>query len=492
MNFEPTQEQLNCVTHAVETMDNILVQALAGAAKTATIVLMSKALPDVEILCLAFNKKIAVEMNDRLPSNCRSSTLNALGHRIWGDAIGKRLNINTKKMYTITSDVINALPSAAQESAWKGFKEILSTVKEAKSAGYIPEEVLETRKKNRPNPLMDSFEFYEICEFKLADWEQNLVDAILCNSIEQSFDGEMDFDDQIYMPSCFRAAFPIYSLVMVDEAQDLSALNHRFLKRLARKRLIAVGDPCQAIYGFRGAHEHSMQLMRDEFNMKKLTLTTSFRCPEAIVEHVRWRAPEMQSWDDHPALGEIDIHTHWAIDDIPDNAVVICRNNAPLYKLAITFLKNGRPPKLAASDIGKALVGLMKKLGPTNMLRDDAKTEVKRWLQGKEKRSRAKRTFRDQAECMNIFLDNTDTLGQAIHFAQSMLSYEGAVQFMTGHKAKGLEFEQVYFLDEELVKHEGQDRNLRYVICTRATRKLSYVNSEDCAEIIEANLEEAE
>ena len=67
------------------------IKALAGAAKTSTLVLIAKALPNVRMLCLAFNKKIATEMEARLPSNCTAMTLNSLGHRTWAECSGRRL-----------------------------------------------------------------------------------------------------------------------------------------------------------------------------------------------------------------------------------------------------------------------------------------------------------------------------------------------------------------------------------------------------------------
>lgn len=66
----PTPEQVAIVEAAKQTNDNLLVSALAGAAKTSTLVLIAKALQKHPILCLAFNKRIATEMQERLPGNC--------------------------------------------------------------------------------------------------------------------------------------------------------------------------------------------------------------------------------------------------------------------------------------------------------------------------------------------------------------------------------------------------------------------------------------
>jgi hypothetical protein len=48
-----------------------------------------------------------------------------------------------------------------------------------------------------------------------------LIDSVLTDSIRLAYEGQIDFDDQIYMPTLFGGTFPRFPLVMVDEAQDL-------------------------------------------------------------------------------------------------------------------------------------------------------------------------------------------------------------------------------------------------------------------------------
>ena len=70
----------------------------------------------------------------------------------------------------------------------------------------------------------------------------------MTESVNRALQAAIDFDDQIYMPTIFPCTFDRYPLVMVDEAQDLSLLNHAMLRKITkRSRLVAVGDPCQAI-----------------------------------------------------------------------------------------------------------------------------------------------------------------------------------------------------------------------------------------------------
>jgi len=73
-DFTPTPEQEEIVAAAVETTHNLAVIARAGAAKTTTLILMAEALSKTDILSLAFNKKIAEEMAEKLPPNCEAKT----------------------------------------------------------------------------------------------------------------------------------------------------------------------------------------------------------------------------------------------------------------------------------------------------------------------------------------------------------------------------------------------------------------------------------
>ena len=52
-----TEEQEVIINAALNTRDNLMLNALAGAAKTSTLQFLAKYLPIQPILCLAFNKE---------------------------------------------------------------------------------------------------------------------------------------------------------------------------------------------------------------------------------------------------------------------------------------------------------------------------------------------------------------------------------------------------------------------------------------------------
>lgn len=481
MKLTLSDEQLACREAAVNTEDNLLISALAGAAKSTTLVVIMEALPKVSGLVLAFNKRIATEMQTKCPDNFTAQTLNSLGHRAWADTCGRRLRVNARKNFQILADYIDGLGSEKEKKrAWESSSFVLRAAGQAKSAGHIPNSIFDTHKCQR---IIDDDELFAALEEIPTLLEEQMLLHVLTCSIQLALGGEIDFDDQILMPTCFRASFPRYQLVMVDEAQDLSELNHMMLQKLVRKRIIAVGDQCQAIYGFRGAHSDGMSEMKSRFDMVELKLSCSFRCPKAVVQHVQWRAPHMTWWEGNPTQGEVARLSEWSINDIPDNGAVICRNNAPLFRFALLTFRQGRLPNLWGNDIGKGLLAVMKKLGPLNMTRPAALEQLAAWYEGQDKKARNKATLRDRMECVKLFLEETENLGDAIDRANRILNAEGKVNFLTAHKAKGHEFRHVFILDEELISDKGQDPNVRYVAATRAMETLTYINTGDNLEL---------
>jgi len=476
MTWTPTDEQLAVVTAATSSPDNLLVSALAGAAKTSTLILLAEALPDVEILALAFNVKIKKEMEQRLPSNCTAKTLNGLGHSTWQNAIGRRPAIDKDKGYKIFDGLMQQLPAATRRRVHEGagMGELMRLVAFGKQCGFIPTGHFEKGKR-----LLSTEEFFAHIDAKLDDVEVELIIEATLESLRQGMKGQLDFDDQILLPTLFHGAFPRYPLVLVDEAQDLSALNHATLRKLVgTRRLIAVGDSRQAIYGFRGAHEDSMAKLAQDFSMRELTLSVSFRCPEVIVDHVRWRAPHMKAF---ASGGEVRTLPSWNADTLPDSSFVLCRNNAPLFRAALRLLRDGRHVELSNGDVAKSLLRVMQKFGDKSISQQEVLAAIASWTE-KEKakvKERAWGTIHDKAECMKLFAEHGDTLGDALAYINHLINSSGTVKLLTVHKAKGLEADDVFILDPDLIGDEGQEPNLRYVAQTRAKRTLTYINSED-------------
>lgn len=476
MTFELTAQQKEVIRFGVEETANLLVSAAAGAAKTSTIVEMTKHLkPRGPAFFLAFNKKIADELKEKLAgTSFEAKTLNSLGAGIWRQKLGKKLFLSTSKTYNLAKDFMEEHPDLADEIG-ENLSFILRSIAGLKGAGYVPDNY-----PTKNTRLMDDDSAWSSLDEEPTPNEWFAIRTIYTECLNKAFTGYIDFADQLLMPTVFHAPFPLCKLVVVDETQDLSALNHQMLQKLVGKRgrVIAVGDQAQAIYGFRGAHSEGMDAMRQFFDMETRELSCSFRCPKSIVEHVQWRFPTMTHWADNPTVGTIERQAIWNLTDIPPNSAIICRNNAPLFSLAIKFFKAGIYANFWGNDIGAGLDKILSSFGPQNMNQLDTIEALEQWYVKENRKARNPNVVNDKKDCLKYLIHSSDTLGSAREMLKKMLNARGTIQLMTGHKSKGHEFKEVYFLNEELLSDRDQDPNLRYVICTRSQDKLTYIHTD--------------
>lgn len=476
-NINLTAEQLAIIENS-HNGRNMLVEARAGAAKTTTIIKIAENHPKAHGLALAFNAAIKDELKTRLPANFTAQTLNGCGFQAWQRYIGRKCEVDKDKCYRLFKAAIEARPANEITLLWDNYSELRQCYSSAKTCAYLPGPLPSAYK-----PLTDAETFYEtVLSVNLSPVEREVLEEVLAASWKETVRGIIDFDDMLLGPAVAAVTFPAYSLLLVDEAQDLSMINHVLLRKIAPQQLIAVGDPCQAIYGFRGADHTSMTTLGRLFAAETLYLTTSFRCSKAVCENARWRAPDMNS-PEWARPGEVRSLSTWSLSDIPDGAAVLCRNNAPLFRLAIKLLKAGRLPELKGRDVVKSVIVKMKKLGKPKLSRDKALEALDAWEVAEKRRQRDHKQVRDLVECIRIFLLNTDTLGAACDFATALSKQAGRISLLTGHGSKGLEFESVFFLDSDLIDIKaGQDANIRYVIETRAKNSLTYIDTEGLEE----------
>ncbi len=104
-----------------------------------------------------------------------------------------------------------------------------------------------------------------------------------------------DLDDLLYLPLHLLTKHPEladryckrFSWLLVDEYQDVNPVQYAFIRRLAptaAANLFAIGDPNQAIYGFRGADIRYIRRFTSDYPQAALyRLKQSYRCPEAVI-----------------------------------------------------------------------------------------------------------------------------------------------------------------------------------------------------------------
>lgn len=529
-SFPPTPEQAEIIGAAASSTRSLMVSALAGCAKTTTLVMLSEHLPVKSVLALAFNKKIADELEKVLPPHFQVRTMNGLGHRAFSDAIGRRPILESNKL----SKLITAWAKSSGGVSDDEWQNVRNLVAKARSSGLVPAKYPDARKALLPD---DSWGWDSVADATGIDLTRDLVEAareVLSQSIDMALQGTIDYDDQIFMSVLFRGLYPKFNTVLVDEAQDLSPLNHLQLKKLRPERLIVVGDPKQAIYAFRGADSSSMASIRGlREEWIDLNLSTTFRCPKAVVKrqlrhaplfNAAESAPEGQVWDwrsekEWTLINHIEnVHQkdgQLHLDGIPDtkrvwidigatpSLAILCRNNAPLISMAFKLIAKRIGVNVLGRDFGKALSALLKKVcgeNPSMPVEEVARRIVEwkekevRLARANDKEERVPR-IQDQAESILAVCNSGEvtTLSEIKLWLTELFEEKtGQVTLSTGHKAKGLEWHTVIHLDPwrvpskwaRLAADDGnnvpmeQELNLKYVIETRAKHTLVLANLE--------------
>jgi len=525
LTLSPTPEQEAIYTTAATTDDNMIVTAYAGTGKTTTLEGVAKVLPPrLPMLALAFNTSIKAELENRFPKSATVKTLNGLGHSAWIKAIDRRLEIVDYKL----SKIIKQL---AKEEGWQLLPEDQDTIRDlvtaAMHAGLVPSHY------PHRSLVVDCDETWEaIADRKLLSTTEALrTFSRLCliESIKQGFAGLISFDDQVYLSAMLGGQFPRHSLVMVDEAQDLSPLNHIQVRRAAAGRLIICGDPLQAIYAFRGADTDSMGKLRDvrkEWVERPLTLT--FRCPKVVVARQATHAPGFRAYEANPQgvflagppmrEGHTLSHSpewNWSgiaslTASLPEGLAqsrspiaILCRNNAPLLTIAFRLIRERVGVTMLGRDIGIGLIALSKKLLPLDgEPTDNCRSRVREWLATEKSKALAEGKdekvsgIEDRGQCLLAVLgaDGIRDAGDMRNAIQALFACKvSKVTLASVHKSKGLEWPIVVHLDPWRIPSKQakkaadlghpaqlqQEMNLKYVLETRCQHTLVQANMDE-------------
>jgi DNA helicase II / ATP-dependent DNA helicase PcrA len=466
---KPTDEQIDICNFIRSEKDNLQVNALAGGGKTSTVEMMMEN-TSIPTLYLAFNKSVVEEARERLPSGIEIRTFNSMGHQCWRKCNGKA-DVNLKKTSELLKERLRVLKGSDKTEASDAYWDISGAIHMAKHLGYVPEGKFPTAGR-----LCTQADLCKRIENRLSPLCIEIVDDVLIASIKAACAGAIDLDDQVYMPAVFGGSYPRFPLVYVDESQDLSPVNLALLNKLGRDRVCSVGDRWQAIYAFRGAETDGMSKIKSKFSMHEMPLSFSFRCPEAIVRAVHWHVPHMRWVKSGGIYEELQV-LHPA--DIPEGSAIVCRNNAPLFRAAFALLSKQRSVQVAGSDIGPKIIRLLGKVGTSGDSSEDLMFKIDSWRDHQLQTTNSPQTVHDQAECMKVFASWGNTFDQAVGYAKHIFTQQGTIQLITGHRAKGQEWDTVYHLDKHLLSKDEQDLNLKYVITTRAKQELFEISSKE-------------
>jgi len=498
-----TPEQLAFFDALDSTNDSIALIAVAGSGKTTTLVEGVRHLRG-STLAVAFNVRIKQTLEEQVGEIAVCRTLNGLGHRALMQFFNRKIKIDSNKMGKI---VQNLLKMKENERFWKSFSSIRSLASCAKHHGLVP-----ANTPGSPQGLIPDVpeSWQELADHYDIDIEEPGVARLACHALRlsntASWGGTCDFDDQIYIPVCWGAPFDKFKNVLVDEAQDLSHIQHVMLRRTLSKtgRLIAVGDPSQAIYGFRAAADDSMERLIETFHMRTLGLSVSFRCAKAIVYKAQEIVPRIQPSPSAPDgfVTHLSAYDETAFGN--DSCCVVCRNNGPTITLAYRLIASGKGVAVLGRNIGAGLKALINKLTRKDLTipLPTFCTNMENWAAHEVDVATAKEQWSkianitDKTESLAAIINGSgvETLPELIKEIDSLFAKKVAkIILSTVHKAKGMEWDHVFFLDYHLIPSRWaveaaatsedaewmlcEEDHLKYVGTTRARLTLTYITT---------------
>lgn len=494
---------------------NIFVEAVAGSGKTFSLVEGAKRIRAGRVLFLAFNRHIKQSLESKLfNANHKVSTIHGMGFGSLAGycrTVGKQIKVDDDKIYNIYKSISATNNSFILRIA-PGI--VMKLANLAKQNGIIPDVVDNTW--GMPDDIQswerlvdesDVCDRVDIISSKFNINRKNIIEdlvkqvkEILCRDIADL--DMIDYGDMLYLPLVMGLSFPKYAWIFNDEAQDYSRIDMEIIDRCRslNTKIMACGDPRQALYQFRGAHADAVNVFSKRFGCENMRLPICYRCPTEVVTVAQRHHDFIKPWVS-AIKGEVVFDGGvFDVKSIEPDSMVICRYNAPLLEVASGFIAIKKPFSFIGRDIVSSMLTLIEYLSDSNdtMVCSVFSDLLKEWFDKKiaflvkYERLSEMATVQDRYRCLlsmiaMIHKENGRTIKDLRRFIEAVFGNENGngVRLSSVHRAKGLECPVVYFLDYdkqvEAAEEEGightSESNILYVGVTRAQRKLVMVQT---------------
>ncbi len=300
------------------------VIAYAGTGKTSTLVAWAEAHPRLRILYLAFNKSVQKEAERRFPSHVTARTSHAVAYRVTGRHYQHKL-VPSLRPYHVAQEL--GLDWVPHRERIFYAKLLIDTVQAffASTAEAIDEELVVSRMPVGAGVLrrMDP---EDVVRDTQTLWAR--MQDVNDRSIGMLHDGYL----KLFVQQAPRLG---YDAILFDEAQDANPVTLQLVQQQLSAQEVFVGDPWQAIYGFRGAINAMDALSHADATYR---LTGSFRFGPTIADVatqiLQWRdesIPPLHGFASDP--GRLLSH-----GPTPAPVTIITRTNAQLFEEAVQVL----------------------------------------------------------------------------------------------------------------------------------------------------------
>lgn len=496
--MELTQEQIDIISTVTDdTVDKVVINALAGSGKTTSLIELTKKIFEVDkharVLYVVFNNNMAEEADYKFRENnlqveCRTAHGFALSQLKKKQHVNVIENINYSDYEQVKPvEYCNFVKVIKLLDIYCGsFLNMSDFIEALKKENYLETHVKEKFTTTEVNTFQKLY-YYLIEQYKYTH-----------NMYLKEFALNMD---DIYD----------YDYLLFDEAQDADPYMLLIAEKLLCKKKYFVGDIHQQIYGWRGA----INAMNKIENAKHFTLSNSFRFGNEISSY----ANEILSYK--PSFkGRVNgVGSHEMVDN---KETVLFRTNAAMIDYAYKKLKDNDNIKIEFQGMANSrssddfveiyhdflsLVRVLLEEGKNSKLIEDfnknfrfSKVSAKiKKIQDTATKERitVKRYLQDQADysCnfdndiaryFTFFKENEYKIVDVLlrlRNSGDVENPEKEYNLITCHRSKGLEWDNVTIAGDEWSVDTLEEQNLLYVAVTRAKCNLN-VESKEVREFI--------
>jgi DNA helicase II / ATP-dependent DNA helicase PcrA len=469
--------------------NNVILEARAGTGKSTSCRegmwrLIEGSPRKRRIRYCAFGRAIADEFRPKCPPGVEVDTTHGFAWKVLQKATGIR-EVTKDKNYQILDQL-----GGQSLAKWKR-RAIDKLVGLAKNSGFHPSDA-STDRISFLDSLIDQ---YDIETYRDRDMIVDLADDVLGISHGA---GMADFDDMLWMTWLNGLDFPSVDYLFIDECQDLNPVQRMLIPRMNPDgRTVAVGDPFQAIFAFRGADSDSMPHLKADLRAKVLPLTVTFRCPGSHVDLARELVPDFEAAPEAPE-GTLRYTGPDVIEDANPGDLVICRMNAPVISACLRMIARRRSAFVRGRAIGDQLGSVVRRLEGDTIAKfcvslDRWKNQRIAALSARDGIEDKIEAISDQAACLDTIASTCGSPAEIPAVISALFEDSTAkdrVTFSSIHRAKGSEARSVYLIQIPYnVQHDryrrerplpnwqiDARRNLSYVGLTRSLDSLYIVN----------------
>jgi len=444
-----SEEQLNCIKLAA-TGEDLLIEALSGAAKSTTLREIAKSQPSKKFLYIAYNKSVATEATASFPRNTTCKTIHSIAYGAVGYKYTKRLSTSPNSF----------LVSKAIATDVKTARIAIDTVN-----NYCLSADDDITDDHLPDMFVDG-ELSNDTKAKKARWLQlaNAYWRLICDE-----EGKLAIthDNYLKMYGLSKPTLP-YDAILFDEVQDTNGVLYG-ISLLQSCQKIYVGDRLQNIYSFR----NTINIMSVVKVPHKGTLSCSFRFGSEVADLVNRMMADVM----FTPMQTLPSKTTRIVTKNTYPFTVITRTNSSIIDVVLRMSNIGRKCHIIGGADEQIRI-----LEAIYCIHTGGETKFYAFKRFKEFKSLLiyanSREGENFAPIVNYISKKLDEIPDILIALRACVSEKDAdVCCVTGHSSKGNEWDNVTLYSDFVSKNDKKftifEQYLLYVAITRAKKELN-------------------